>query len=308
VTLAQLINFIRIAELQSLSKAAAVVRIAQPALSRQLRSLETELNTPLLIRHARGVSLTAAGEILLVRARRILLEADKARDAVQALAVEPTGRVALGVPASLATALLPPLVAAVTARYPRIRLHLVDGFSAALHARTLSGDLDLAILYEDRAMGPLSTSPLISEALMLIGPARGVAPTGSTADRLAGKQLILPAHPNRLRLIIDEALVTIGEVPQIVEVDSLPAITAMVQRDAGWTILPYSTVADGVARRELRAWDMAAAKLSRTLVLARPVDRDPTSAIAAVEVEIRRLVDDLSNEARWTSLAGRGQP
>ncbi|HRE44026.1 MAG TPA: LysR family transcriptional regulator, partial [Terricaulis sp.] len=100
MTLTQLANFIRIAELQSLSKAALVVGVAQPALSRQLRTLEAEMGSPLFVRHAWGVALTPAGETLLARARRVLAEAESARDAVQALAKRPTGRISLGVPAS----------------------------------------------------------------------------------------------------------------------------------------------------------------------------------------------------------------
>jgi LysR family nitrogen assimilation transcriptional regulator len=92
MTLQQLANFVRIVELQSFSKTAAVIRIAQPALSRQVRNLEIELASPLLVRHGWGVTPTAAGELLLERARRLLAEAEGARDALLALSAEPSGR------------------------------------------------------------------------------------------------------------------------------------------------------------------------------------------------------------------------
>jgi LysR family nitrogen assimilation transcriptional regulator len=303
MTLIQLANFVRIAELQSLSKAAAVIRIAQPALSRQVRSLELEFGTPLLARHAWGVTLTDAGEVLLGEARRLLRDADGARDAVQALSAQPSGRVAVGVPASLATTLLPPLAAVLRRKYPGLRPHFVDGFSAVLHARTLSGDLDLAALYDDRTIGPLATTPLLTETLMLVGPGDGGALPAGPAQSLASGPLILPARPNRLRLIVEEALAARGGAqPEIFEVDSLPAIIAMVQNGVGLTVLPYSTVAQDVARGALRVWDVGAPRLARTLLLVRPLDRRPSVAAPAVEQEIRMLIAALQSELRWTPL------
>ena len=303
-SLTHLSNFVRIAELQNLSKAAAVIRIAQPALSRQVRNLEAEVGGPLLVRHARGVSLTPAGEILLVHARRMAREAEAARDALQALSAEPTGRVALGVPVSLARALVPPLAETLARRYPRLRPHFVDGFSASLHGRMLSGDLDLSLLYEDRAMGPLTTAPLLAENLVLVGPPDGGAAAPTTAAMLRGRHLILPARPNRLRLIVDEALTAIDEAtPVIMEVDSLPAIIGLVERGAGYAVLPYSAVAEEASRAAISVSELRFPQLSRTLLLAQPVQRQPTAAIAAMEQELRALVSTLALSRRWNPLA-----
>ena len=308
MTLVQLAHFVRIAELQSLSKAAAIVRIAQPALSRQVRNLERELGADLLVRHAWGVSLTPAGEVLLARARRLLAEADDARDAVNALSAQPSGRVALGVPTSVATTLLPPLAAGLREAYPRLQPYFVDGFSAALHARTLSGELDLALLYEDRSIGPLATAPLLDEALMIVAPAGGRS-DGEVplAAGLAGQTLIIGAHPNRLRRIVDEALGAAAGPERILEVDSLSATIAMVEGGLGLTLLPYSAVARDVARGAVAVQAVSAPAPRRTLLLARPVDRPPTPAVTAVETTLRTLVETLAPELRWRPL-GRGGP
>lgn len=300
MTLAQLANFVRIAELGSLSKAAAVLRIAQPALSRQLRLLEADLGSSVFMRHAWGISLTPAGEILLVRARKLLLEAEAARDAIHALASEPTGRVAIGVPTSVAVTLLPALAAILRNKWPKLRPHLVDGFSAQLHGRMLAGELDLALLYEDRAIGPLETTPLLAENLMLVTSADTVVEETSAAEMLVGGPLILPARPNRLRLIVDEALANRpGDEPDILEVDSLPAIISMVERGQGRTVLPYSTVSEQVRRGSLATWNLQFPQLSRTLLLVRPLDRKLTAAVAAVEQEIFALVSELAGPSRW---------
>lgn len=300
MTLVQLANFVRIAELGSLSKAAAVLRIAQPALSRQLRLLEADLGSSVFMRHAWGISLTPAGEILLVRARKLLLEAEAARDAIHALASEPTGRVAIGVPTSVAVTLLPELAAILRNKWPKLRPHLVDGFSAQLHGRMLAGELDLALLYEDRAIGPLETTPLLAENLMLVTSADTVVEETSAAEMLVGGPLILPARPNRLRLIVDEALANRpGDEPDILEVDSLPAIISMVERGQGRTVLPYSTVSEQVGRGSLATWNLQFPQLSRTLLLVRPLDRKLTAAVAAVEQEIFALVTQLAGHSRW---------
>ena len=300
MTLTQLANFVRIAELQSLSRAAMVIGIAQPALSRQLRALEIELGAALFLRHARGVSLTPAGEVLLDRARQLLIDAERARDAVHALAEQPTGRVALGVPASLGAHLLPYLAPLLRRKYPNLRPSFVDGFSAALHARLATGDLDLAVLYEDRSIAPLPVTPLLSEDLVLASAPGVKVASASTAEMLRRHPLVLPSRPNRLRLIVDEA--TLPPVNPPLEVDSLPAIISMVQNGVGCTILPYSTLANEAANGSLRLWPLTDPPLTRTLVLARAQDRNASNAARAVEAEIcasRMCWRQRSNGARW---------
>lgn len=303
MTLAQLANFVRIAELQSLSKAAVLVRIAQPALSRQVRHLEAELGTQLLVRHAWGVTLTPSGITLLASARRLLQEAEGLRDAVHASATNPTGRLALGVPASIAPSLLPPLADRLMRKYPYLRPHLVEGFSATLHARLLSGELDMAVFYEDRGLSSLSSTPLLTENLLLVGsPAAAVRGT-TTSRLLRSGVLILPARPNRLRLIVDEALAGNPELePRILEIDSVPAILELVEQGLGFTVLPYSTVFSHVRRQSLKVWDLAAPPLARTLVLVRPKERAFSPAIAAVEAEVHWLTQELAESMKWHAL------
>lgn len=297
MTFLQLANFVRIAELASLTKAAAVIRIAQPALSRQVRNLEAELGADLLVRHGWGVSLTDAGELLLTHARQILRDVDKAREAVDALASAPTGRIAIGVPATLADILLPPLAVALRDKHPRLKPRFVDDFSTGLHDRIQTGELDLALLYAERGLAPLPARLILSERLHL------VCPTGSarTAQEvLANAPVILSARPSRLRSIVDRILAD-QQVrdPAILEVDSLPAIVGMVARGVGCTILPYSTVAAEVERGELMLLPLHGDQAIRTLLLARTRDRPPSSATRAVERELRLIVADLAGRFGW---------
>lgn len=92
----QLLYFTRIVELGSFTKAAAELRIAQPSLGQQVRNLEDELGTALLVRHSRGVKPTEAGAVLFQHASRILEDVRQAKEAVLALSSQPTGNVTIG--------------------------------------------------------------------------------------------------------------------------------------------------------------------------------------------------------------------
>lgn len=297
MTLTQLTNFIRVAEMASFSKAAAIVRIAQPALSRQIRNLEQELGAELLVRHPWGVTPTEAGEVLLSHARRIMQDLERARDAVDALSAEPTGRIAVGVPATLATSVLPPLALSLRTKFPRLKPRFVEDFSTGLHSRMHAGELDLALLYEEKALGPLATTPLLTEDLMLI-TAGDV--TLDATGALAALQIVASTRPSRLREIIDAALAREGLAPTtILEVDSLPAMIRMVARGVGCTLLPYSTVADEVDRGELQALRMPGSPPRRTLLLARPLDRPASVGTRAIEAELRDIFRELSPRMGW---------
>ena len=120
---------------------------------------------------------------------------------------------------------------------------------------------------------------------------------------LSGRRLILPARPNRLRLIVDEVLLPRAPAPlDLLEVDSLPATVSMVEQGAGFAVLPYSAVATEVARGAVTVWRLEAPTPSRTLLLSRSVDRAPMPSIAAVEGEIRSLVSRLAGLMRWRAL------
>src|SRR6201994_2665732 len=92
----QLRTFSCVAELGSLSKASDTLRVAQPALSRQIKLLEHELRTELFIRNGRGMVLTDSGRLLLSRTAGIVRQLDQIRDDIQSSGGPPTGRVVLG--------------------------------------------------------------------------------------------------------------------------------------------------------------------------------------------------------------------
>ena len=110
--LKQLEYFVRVAELGSFTRASIALDIAQPALSRQVRLLEVELRQNLLVRNGRGAAPTEAGKLLLEHARGILHQVERAREELGRVRGALAGRVAIGLPPSLARVLTVPLTRA----------------------------------------------------------------------------------------------------------------------------------------------------------------------------------------------------
>ena len=138
--------FVCVARLRSFSKAAQVLKLTQPAISRHIQALEQELRVRLLYRTTRGVVPTEAGEILLTQGETLLADAQRLRQALDAMGQAPEGAVAIGMPPTIAPALAPLTIGACKRAYPNISLHVIEGFSIFLEQSLLLGKIDLAVL------------------------------------------------------------------------------------------------------------------------------------------------------------------
>ncbi|HEV2508797.1 LysR family transcriptional regulator [Bosea sp. (in: a-proteobacteria)] len=136
---------VAIAERGSMRAAARHLQIAQPALTRSLALLERELGAPLFERRARGVVATPLGEAFVARARSILTEIRRTREEVEQLRGAGTGTVTVGLSIAAHLALLPPSLRPFRARYPDIRLHIIEGFYPTLEERLRDGSVDFYI-------------------------------------------------------------------------------------------------------------------------------------------------------------------
>lgn len=116
--LKQIEYFVRVAELGSFTRASVVLDIAQPALSRQVRLLEVELRQNLLVRNGRGATPTEAGKLLLEHGRGILHQVERAREELGRVRGALAGRVAIGLPPSIAKVLTVPLTRAFRVKLP----------------------------------------------------------------------------------------------------------------------------------------------------------------------------------------------
>lgn len=246
--LKQLEYFVRVAELGSFTRAAQALGIAQPALSRQVRLLEVELRQNLLDRNGRGATPTEAGQLLLEHGRGILHQVERAREELGRVRSGLSGRVALGMPPSVARVLTVPLTRAFRQRLPEAQLSISEGLSTAMQENLLNGRLDIAVLYNPSAMPGVEHQPLLSEELLLVEP----RPPGLQEDppppplalrEVAALPLLIPSRPNAIRMHVEAQMAAIGCQPSIaLEIDGVSAILDLVADGAGCAILSRNAV------------------------------------------------------------------
>jgi DNA-binding transcriptional LysR family regulator len=148
--------FVAVAEAMNFTKAAAQLRVAQPALSRQVQALEDEIGVDLLLRSPRGVTLTAEGKLFLEEARQLVALAEQSVHRVRALARGEFGELHVGYAPTPTVELVPPAVAAFKTVAPDVKLVLHDLGSTEIAAGLRDGWLDLGIMLrpaEETAVG-----------------------------------------------------------------------------------------------------------------------------------------------------------
>src|SRR5216117_2814121 len=140
--------FLAVGEALNFTKAAAQLRVAQPALSRQVQDLEDEIGVDLMKRSPRGVTLTAEGKLFLDEVRELLKRADESVEKVRALARGEYGELHVGYAPSPTVEILPPALAAFQKAVPRVKVLLHDLASDELIAGLRNAMLELAIMVE----------------------------------------------------------------------------------------------------------------------------------------------------------------
>jgi len=266
-------HFVAVAEEQHFTRAAQRANIVQSALSSSIRALEEELGARLFLRTTRQVRLTAAGKVLLEKARRVLEAAQEARQAVAAVAGLKSGTLDIGTVQSLPSFIdLPALLAEFHGRFPGIEVRLSQGGSAQLAERLRSGQLDLAILPVCEPAPELTTRLIACEALVLVcAPSHPLA--GKASVRL-GELAALPFvdfQPGLgTRKLVDQGFAGAGAERRIAfEVSDLDSMLALVARGLGVALVP-ETVAQAregtlamveIAGPEL-CWELVVAHLS----------------------------------------------
>jgi DNA-binding transcriptional LysR family regulator len=138
--------FVAVGEALSFTRAAATLRIAQPALSRQIRDLEDEIGVNLFRRSPRGVTLTSEGKLFLAEAGDLLKRADESVGKVRELAAGRFGDLHVGYASSFTAEIVPPAVAAFEKQFPGVNLVLHDVTRDELVAGLESGALELGII------------------------------------------------------------------------------------------------------------------------------------------------------------------
>lgn len=269
----QLRAFSVIAETGTFTAGAERVHVTQAAISMQIRQLEIELGTQLFIRAPRKVILTEAGEHLLERAHRILMEHDAAVAELAELAGAEHGRLRIGsASAMVMTEPLPILLKTLRALHPHAEISVSSGTSQALAQQILAGELDVAFVSLPVEARGIVTEALSVDELVAIGcPTHKYAKQKVvSAYQLAGEKLILGERGGNTRRLIDQFFANAGVRPNVVmELSRQAAIKRMVEESMGVGIVPTQTVRDEVKDGRLVAWWIEGAQINWELGLAR---------------------------------------
>jgi LysR family nitrogen assimilation transcriptional regulator len=301
--LRQLRYFVAIVEHGSLSRAARVLHVAQPALTQQLRQLETELGAQLLHRSAQGVLATDAGKTFYEHAQAILKQVNDARAAIQQSAERPAGQVALGIPQSVSGALALPLLSAVRNAYPEISLQISEEISGNLIEQLRSGRINLAVLFDDGQLSPFVAKPLVEENLMYI--ARAGSPFAArgksiTLSKALEAPLILPSPMHGVRPRIEQVASGAGlSIQSVADINSIAILKSALLTDMGATILPLAPVLPEIERGLLTACPISGARIARTVCLCFSRSMPLTHAAAAVEKCALQVTRELCDSGRW---------
>lgn len=294
----QLKTFVHVAELGSFSLAAKRLRIAQPALSRQIRLLELELQSSLFDRSVRGVTLTHSGKVLIKHATAILKQIETARASVTDSSNKISGHVVFGMPQSAGILLAVPLIERIRASYPLVTLRMIEGVGSIVHDWMVDGPLDLGVIYNPDGSSQLLTQPLWTEDLHVIGPP-GMFQRGETIAfaKLSGLVVTLPAMGNGLRGLVETyAQKHKVDLKILIEADAQRIQKELASLGTACTILPRASVEEDIRLEKLSAARIVDPAIPRTLALAFPSDR-PVSPAGRMLGEMicaiaRELVED----------------
>lgn len=291
MNLHQLETFVHVAEHGSFSKAALVLGVGQPALSRQVRALETELHETLLLRNGRGVELTQAGRRLLEHCQSILDVVAQAKEDLLAQRNEPVGHITVAMPPTLARLHTLKLIQSFRATLPKARLAIMEGFSIHLTEWLLTGRADVGLVYNPDPLPALEILPLKQEPLCLLSPARRAPRRALTLQEVSRHALIMPQRGHIFRTLMEKSAALAGVQLQVeCEVSSVPAILDLVSAGVGHAALGETTLQSFEHPERLALTRFKDTSIRSTLCLVTPAQRRATPLTQRTVALLTQLV------------------
>lgn len=268
---------VAVIELGGFSQAARHLGVSQPAVSQQIRALETALSTTLIRRQGEPVQATAAGRAVYSRAKQILALWEEAEQAVRDLAQQPSGRLILGASTVPATYLLPPLISRFRKAHPQVDLAVEVADSRRVREGILSGRIHLGVVGSHEPDPRLVYQPFAEDELVLIGPCshpwsrrEEVCP-----EELASEPFVLREEGSGTRCAMEEGLsewgIDPGHLKVAAEVGSTEAVVAAVEAGLGISFVSRWAVTPALTLGRVRAIRVQAPPIRRRFYLvARP--------------------------------------
>lgn len=241
--LRQLASLVAVAETGTFSAAATRLHTVQSNVSTHVARLEKELGVTLVDRAAGR--LTAEGEVVVARARRVQTELEALTADVASLRDEVAGTVSLGIIGTTARWLMPPLLTAVAERHPKVRIITLEANTTALLPQLVTGSLDIGVVNLPAIDPEVVVEPVFEEELILVAPPdhplAGGGPVG--VRELAGHELLLTPPGTSIRVLLDEAAEAAGvELRPKAELDGLRLIASLCFEGFGAGVLPATAI------------------------------------------------------------------
>lgn len=296
--LRHLATFLAVVDRGSFSAAAEELAISQPAVSSQIRGLETRLGERLLDRSGRRVTLTEAGRVLEGRAREMVAAERELVREIAELGDQIAGRLVVGSSTGPGEVLLPRLLGAFRALHPAVGVSLVVHDTQGICDRVLEGDLEFGIVGAARPQRGLAFTPFLRDELVLAVPPGHVL-AGARAiglRELAELPLLMQQRGSGVRAVLEQAFRDLSPhqpQPQVeVEIGLQQSAKAAVLDGLGVTVLSRLAIAQEVADGRLVAVAITGSELARDFSVVRAAGRTPSRLSSAfLEFAVARLDD-----------------
>lgn len=302
--LTQLRFFVQVAELGGFARAADVLEIPQPTLSRQIRALEVEIRAALFHRHGRGVTLTPAGSRFLLRAKGLLHSAELALVELHEGDSRLRGRVVCGLTPSVGRVMIPAFVRKFQERLPFAQLTIVNQLSGQLQDQLRASRIDFAILHNPPPSPALFIEPLATQDLFLVGR-KQIGPHANTValKDLSGVRLIMPSTPHVTRQPLEVAAARLQIYLEIsFEIDAIDSLFEMVNEGFAHTVSTMVAISSSWAAPDLVVQKITTPTLSTELFMVSPSKKTITPLQdAAVDVARQSFQASLEKIAQGPS-------
>lgn len=294
--------FVQVAESGSFSKAAVLLRIGQPALSRSIKQLERELGVTLFDRLRSGVRLTQSGQLLRRRAQQILDLHHQIHNEIRVQADEISGSATLGIPAAAGQLILPALLKYFSRHHPAIRIRTIEGVSAENYDRLHSQTTQICLLYDPLPHRDLVIQPLAVEDMYLVAREELLEPLRSpcTIKDLENLPMILPSSPNSRRLLVEKAFRERNLILNVAaEVDSFVVTRALLLDGSGYSLTTLSSIADLPGRSALSYIELSRSSMNWMLSIAYHVANSRNPVVPAIARALQVVGRELIDSGRW---------
>ena len=299
--LVRLRAFMTVAEEGSITAAASVLGVAQPALSASIRRLENDLGQQLFERLPRGVKLTETGRYLLPKVYEVFGVLGKLQIELHQIGFEPSGEVSIGLPPSVSVVMTQPLLHRLSTRFPNVSLRIVEAMSGYLYDWVGAGDLDIAITFNCQDTDTVITRPIMQEEMMLIGETKKMVgfPCPYPVSRIPELPLIVTSTRHALRSDLERQVEALGlKLDILYEIDAGHQLVKLVSSGIGFGVFAQSAFASELLNSQVTAIPLAPRYL-RTVGVShhRRMLGDP--ALTTVLAEVESLIEDLHRSGGW---------